>query len=158
LTLIVLLEKKKKKTPADSLSSTHPIYSIRGQSWSRLNPLDPWLDILQEGITEKNTLRNRNTALALDRYIHPLGSVLNTQSKLALKHDQQSERYGPTFRRKSFRLGRHFISRPTLILPRAGPILDVIYPLSSLICPSVKLLLPSCRTKVERVHVWRGWK
>jgi len=158
LTLIVLLAKKKKKTPADPYSSTLPIYTIRGQSWSRLNPLDPWLDILQEGITERNTLRNRNTALALDRYIHTFGSVLNTQSKLALKRDQLSERYGPTFKRKSFRLGRHFTSRPTLILPRAGPILDAISPLSSLICPSVKLLLPTCRTKVGRVHVWRGWK
>ena len=158
MTLIVLLAKKKKKTPADPYSSTLPIYTIRGQSWSRLNPLDPWLDILQEGITGNNTLRNRYTALALDRYIHTFESVLNTQSKLALKHDQQSERYGPTFKRKSFRLGRHFISRPTFILPRAGPILDAIYPFSSLICPSVKSIISTCRTKVERVHVWRGWK
>jgi hypothetical protein len=42
--------------------------------------------------------------------------VLNTQSNyISFKNDQQSERYGATFKRKSFRLGGHFTSRPTFI-------------------------------------------
>jgi hypothetical protein len=141
---------KKKRKDTGLIHSTNLSHYNSGQRLVSSEPLDPWLDTGEGYREERHHPRNRYTALALDQSsIHTIGSVLNTQSNyISFNNDQQSERYGLPLEGNPFgsvdtlHLARHSF------LPRAGPILDDIHPLSSIICPSVKF---------TQLHVVREW-